>query len=83
MLQEAGVDPESLKTWDGYISGAVKLNDFFGDRVIQGVHLLGASHDLDMWYPYLWMLGGEILSYVKVILQKVSTGFHHTIAPKG
>jgi multiple sugar transport system substrate-binding protein len=34
MLQEAGVDPESLKTWDGYISAAVKLNDFFGDRVI-------------------------------------------------
>ncbi|HJU84934.1 MAG TPA: extracellular solute-binding protein [Nitrososphaeraceae archaeon] len=61
MLQEAGVDPESLKTWDGYISAAVRLDDFFGDRVIQGVHLLGASHDLDLWYPYLWMLGGEIL----------------------
>ena len=61
MLQEAGVDPESLKTWDGYISAAIKLDDFFGDRVIQGVHLVGASHDLDMWYPYLWMLGGEIL----------------------
>src|SRR5918993_5330313 len=61
MLQEAGIDPESLKTWDGYISAAAKLDDFFGDRVIQGVHLVGASHDLDMWYPYLWMLGGEIL----------------------
>jgi multiple sugar transport system substrate-binding protein len=61
MLQEAGVDPESLKTWDGYISAAVKLDDFFGDRIIQGVHLVGASHDLDLWYPYLWMLGGEIV----------------------
>jgi multiple sugar transport system substrate-binding protein len=61
MLQEAGVDPESLKTWDGYISAAVRLNDLFGDRVIQGVHLLGTSYDVDMWYPYLWMLGGEIL----------------------
>src|SRR5919106_6296717 len=61
MLQEAGVDPESLKTWDGYISAAVKLKDFFGDRVIQGVHLVGAPFDPDMWYPYLWMLGGEIL----------------------
>src|SRR5919106_1857012 len=64
MLQEAGVDPESLKTWDGYISAAVKLDDFFEEEdnsVIQGVHLVGASHDLDMWYPYLWMLGGEIL----------------------
>ena len=56
MLQEAGVDPESLKTWEGYISAAVKLNDFFGDRITQGVHLVGASHDPDMWYPYLWML---------------------------
>ncbi|MDQ3970924.1 MAG: extracellular solute-binding protein, partial [Thermoproteota archaeon] len=61
MLQQAGIDPESLKTWDGYISAAVKLDDFFGDRIVQGVHLVGAPHDPDMWYPYLWMLGGEIL----------------------
>jgi multiple sugar transport system substrate-binding protein len=61
MLQEAGVDPESLKTWDGYISAAVKLKDFFGDNITQGVHLIGAPHEPDMWYPYLWMLGGEIL----------------------
>jgi multiple sugar transport system substrate-binding protein len=63
MLQQAGIDPESLKTWDGYISAAVKLDDFFEEEnnVVQGVHLVGASHDLDMWYPYLWMLGGEIL----------------------
>ncbi len=61
MLQEAEVDPESLKTWDGYISAAVKLKDFFGDRITQGVHLIGAPHDRDIWYPYLWMLGGEIL----------------------
>jgi multiple sugar transport system substrate-binding protein len=61
MLQEAGVDPESLKSWDGYISAAVKLKNFFGDRLIQGVHLLGASHAPDLWYPYLWMLGGEML----------------------
>ena len=61
MLQEAGVDPESLKTWDGYISAALKLNDFFGDNITQGVHLVGAPHEPDMWYPYLWMLGGEIL----------------------
>jgi multiple sugar transport system substrate-binding protein len=61
MLQEAGVDPESLKTWDGYISAAVKLKDFFGDNITQGVHLRNAPHEPDMWYPYLWMLGGEIL----------------------
>jgi multiple sugar transport system substrate-binding protein len=61
MLHEAGVDPESLKTWDGYISAAVKLKDFFGDRVKQGVALNAASYDPDLWYPYLWMLGGDIL----------------------
>jgi multiple sugar transport system substrate-binding protein len=61
MLQEAGVDPESLKTWDGYISAAVKLDDFFGDRITQGVYLWSAPFSTGMWYPYLWMLGGEIL----------------------
>jgi multiple sugar transport system substrate-binding protein len=61
MLQEAGVDPESLKTWDGYTSAAVQLKDFFGDRITEGVHLRNAPHEPDMWYPYLWMLGGEIL----------------------
>jgi multiple sugar transport system substrate-binding protein len=61
MLQEAGVDPESLKTWEGYISAAVKLDEFFGERIIQGVHLVDLPFDPDMWYPYLWMLGGEIL----------------------
>jgi multiple sugar transport system substrate-binding protein len=61
MLQEAGVDPESLKTWDGCISAAVQLDEFFGDRIIEGVHLRNAPHEPDMWYPYLWMLGGEIL----------------------
>ena len=63
MLQEAGVDPESLKTWDGYISAALRLNEVFEkeDGVTQALHLLGTSYDVDMWYPYLWMLGGEIL----------------------
>jgi multiple sugar transport system substrate-binding protein len=37
------------------------LKDFFGDRITAGVHLRNAPHEPDMWYPYLWMLGGEIL----------------------
>ena len=37
------------------------MKEFFGDRITQGVHLVGAPHNPDMWYPYLWMLGGEIL----------------------
>jgi multiple sugar transport system substrate-binding protein len=66
VLQEAGIDPESLKTWNGYISAAVKLKDFFGDRVNQGVALNAASYDPDLWYPYLWMLGGDILELREV-----------------
>ena len=25
------------------------------------MHLTGASHSPDLWYPYLWMLGGDIV----------------------
>ena len=61
MLEEAGVDPNSLKTWDGYIAAAKKLNSTLNGRGIEGMHLTGASHSPDLWYPYLWMLGGDIV----------------------
>ena len=61
MLDEAGVVPESLKTWNGYITAAKKLNSVLNARGIQGVHLTGANHSPDLFYPYLWMLGGDIL----------------------
>ena len=62
MLHEAGVDPNSLKTWDGYIEAAKKLNTILGPKGIEGVHLVGASHSPDIeFYPYLWMLGGNIV----------------------
>jgi len=61
LLDKAGVDPNSLKTWDGYIAAAKKLNTVLRPEGIEGVHLTGASHSPDLWYPYLWMLGGEIL----------------------
>src|SRR5215217_6158590 len=64
LLNEADVDPNSLKTWDGYIASAKKLNDALKDKGIQGMHLVAASHSPDMsFYPYLWMLGGEILEW--------------------
>src|SRR5919198_4209773 len=62
LLNKAGVDPNSLKTWDGYIASAKKLNSVLGPEGIQGVHLTGVAHSPDMWYPYLWMLGGQILT---------------------
>ena len=30
-------------------------------RGIEGIHLTGANHSPDLWYPYLWILGGEII----------------------
>jgi len=61
LLSKAGISPDSLKTWNGYIANAKQLNNVLKDQGIQGVHLVGASQSPDMWYPYLWMLGGEIL----------------------
>jgi multiple sugar transport system substrate-binding protein len=62
MLHKAGVDPNSLRTWDGYIDGAKKLNTILRPEGIEGVHLVGASHSPDIeFYPYLWMLGGNIV----------------------
>src|SRR5215203_359515 len=61
LLQKAGVDPNLLKTWNGYIEAAKKLNRILRPEGIEGVHLVGAVHSPDLWYPYLWMLDGEIL----------------------
>jgi multiple sugar transport system substrate-binding protein len=61
LLNQAGVDPNSLNTWDGYIAAAKTLNTFLRSKGIEGAHLTGASHSPDLWYPYLWMLGGNIV----------------------
>jgi multiple sugar transport system substrate-binding protein len=61
MLEESGVDPSMLRTWDGYIIAAKKLNSTLNEKGIEGMHLTGASHSPDLWYPYLWMLGGNIV----------------------
>ena len=61
LLNQANVNPEMLKTWEGYLAAAKKLNTVLRPQGIEGVHLTGASHSPDLWYPYLWMLGGEII----------------------
>jgi multiple sugar transport system substrate-binding protein len=61
LLNKASVDPESLTTWDGYLASAKRLNAVLRPQGIEGVHLVGANHSPDMWYPYLWMLRGDIL----------------------
>ena len=62
MLTQANVDPNSLRTWDGYVSSAEKLiNSVLQGQDVQGIHLVGVGDSPDMWYPYLWMQGGEII----------------------
>jgi multiple sugar transport system substrate-binding protein len=60
MLEAADVDPNSLKTWDGWISSIKKLDTALSPQGIEGVHLVGAGFILE-FYPYLWMQGGEII----------------------
>ena len=61
LLNKAGVDPNSLKTWDGYISSAKKLDDALNGEGIKGTFVYNTTYSQDLWYPYLWMLGGDIL----------------------
>src|SRR5688572_20767547 len=61
LLDKAEINPDQLKNWNEYISSSKKLNEILEKDRIQGMHLVGADHSPDMWYPYLWMLGGEIL----------------------
>ena len=61
LLNKAGVDPNSLKTWNGYIASARKLNSVLRPQGIEGVYLSDAKQSQDLWYPYLWMLGGDIV----------------------
>jgi multiple sugar transport system substrate-binding protein len=61
LLDKADINPDQLKDWNEYISSSKKLNEILEKDKIQAMHLVGANHSPDMWYPYLWMLGGEIL----------------------
>ena len=64
LLNEAGVDPNSLKTWNGYLASAKKLNAILRPQGMEGVHLTAAGHSPDIsFYPYLWMLGGELVEW--------------------
>jgi multiple sugar transport system substrate-binding protein len=58
LLNKAGVDPNSLKTWDSYIASLKKINNTFRGQGIQaGLVICGGAE----WYPYLWELGGDVL----------------------
>src|SRR5687768_8262083 len=61
LLSKAEINPDELENWNGYVSASKKLHQVLQKDGTQGMHLVGAAHSPDMWYPYLWMLGGEIL----------------------
>ena len=61
LLKEAGVNSSSLETWQGYIDSAKKLNNALNGTEIQGTVLFNVTYSPDLWYPYLWMLGGNII----------------------
>jgi multiple sugar transport system substrate-binding protein len=61
ILNQSGVNPESLSTWDGYLEASKKVANLTKGKGMETMHLVGASHSPDMWYPYLWMQGGEIV----------------------
>jgi multiple sugar transport system substrate-binding protein len=61
LLSQTNIEPSMLMTWNGYIDAAKKLNSALRPEGIEGVHLTGASHSPDLWYPYLWESGGEII----------------------
>lgn len=46
MLSESKVDPSLLKTWDGYLAAAKKINSSLGPTGVSPVHLVGANHPM-------------------------------------
>jgi multiple sugar transport system substrate-binding protein len=59
LLNQAGVDPNLLTTWDGYIQSAKNLNNAL--KKSQNIQGIGLDCGASLWYPYLWMLGGDII----------------------
>jgi multiple sugar transport system substrate-binding protein len=59
LLIKAGVDPNSLTTWDGYIESAKRLNEAL--KKSQNIQGIGLDCGASLWYPYLWMLGEDII----------------------
>ena len=61
LLNEVGINSSSLETWQGYIEAAKKLSSDLRNKGIQGTVLFNVTYSPDLWYPYLWMLGGNII----------------------
>ena len=51
LFKKAGIDADSVKTWNGFCAAAKKINDALKDKGMQGVH--NSSVEGAEWYPYL------------------------------
>lgn len=61
LLRQAQVNEADLKSWQGYIDSAQKLNQVLTPTGVNGTVLFDTYYSQDMWFPYLWMLGGDIV----------------------
>jgi hypothetical protein len=55
-------------------------SDALKGQGIQGTVLNGANYSPDLWYPYLWMLGGDIVVQKDRHPTKGTYWFQHIIA---
>jgi multiple sugar transport system substrate-binding protein len=58
-----------------YIESAKKLNTVLRPEGIKGVILFNTTYSPDLWYPYLWMLGGNIIQLKEGHPTKEINGF--------
>ena len=69
IMNKSNVSPDSLRTWGGYLAAAKKINSTIqagkeegnDTTLVQPIHLNGDVNAPDVWYPYLWMLGGSVV----------------------
>lgn len=61
MLRQAQVNATDLKTWNGYVESVQTLNNQLKPSGVKGTILFDTYYSQDLWFPYLWMQGGDIV----------------------
>ena len=61
LLRQAQINADDLKTWKGYIESSQKLNQELRPKGMNGTVLFDTYYSQDLWFPYLWMLGGDLV----------------------
>jgi len=67
LLKDAGVNPESLTTWDGYIASAKKLNAALRPQGIEGVHLVSLWRNMGIQQK---VISGFLRTIVLQVLER-------------